>query len=82
MFTKAALMSKLLLLQSQDIWYGCCDQEAKTIRFPGPQGMACTYHDLVLHSKFISNVSMLNLLQLLCCRRRSTTLANFATRIF
>jgi hypothetical protein len=39
MFTKAGLMSKLLLLQSEDIWYGCCDQEAKTRRFLGPKGM-------------------------------------------
>jgi hypothetical protein len=64
------------------IWYGCYDQEAKTTRFPGPQGMADTYHALALHSKFISDVLMLNLLQLLYCRRgRWTTLANFTTRI-
>jgi hypothetical protein len=80
MFTKAGLMWKILLLQSLDIWYGCCDQEAKTIRFAGPYGMAGTYHALVLHSKFISNASMLNVPQLLYCRRRSIILANFSTR--
>jgi hypothetical protein len=76
MFTKAGLMSKLLVLQAR-IYYGCCDQEAKTISFLRPQGMAGTYHALALHSNFIGQVMMLNLLQLLCCTRRSTTWPTF-----